>query len=91
MLVICAAQHWARVTVTADRHDLSINHANMLGEGNGAEDRVDIEDGDAVLAIDNKADNVDALHYAGKLVEALFKRGIAAIRMRGELVHGIRR
>jgi hypothetical protein len=43
---------------------------NMLGEGNGAEDRVDIEDGDAVLAIDNKADDVDALHDAGKLTRS---------------------
>jgi len=62
----------------------------MLGEGNGAEDRVDIEDGDAVLAIDNKADDVDALHDAGKLVEALLKRRSAAIRVRGELADGIR-
>jgi hypothetical protein len=74
--------------VTADRHDLSISHLNMLGEGNGAEDRVDIEDGDAVLAIDNKADDVDALHYADKLVEALLKRRSAAIGVRGELADG---
>ena len=57
-----AAQHRARVTVTADRHDLSISHVNMLGERNGAEDCVNIYDGDAVLAIDNKPDYVDALH-----------------------------
>jgi hypothetical protein len=36
--------------VTRSGHDLSISHVNMLGEGNGAEDRIDIEDGDAVLA-----------------------------------------
>ena len=54
---------------------------NMLGEGNEAEDRVDIEDGDAVLAIDNKADDVDALRDAGKLIEALLKRRSAAIRV----------
>jgi hypothetical protein len=30
---------------------------NVLGEGNGVKDRVDIEDGDAVLANDNKADD----------------------------------
>ena len=67
-----------------------MNHVNMLGEGNGSEDCIDSEDGDAVLAIDNKADDVDAFCYAGKLVEALLKRGSAAIRIRGELAHGIR-
>jgi hypothetical protein len=87
---LCAAKHWARVTVTADGHDLSICHVNMLGEGNGAEDCVDVEDGDAVFAIDNKADNVDALHDAGKLIEALLKRRNAAIRVRGELADRIR-
>ena len=86
---LCAAKHRARVIVTADRHNLSISHVNVLGEGNGAEDRVDVEDGDAVLAIDNKADDVDALHDAGKLVEALPKRRNAAIRVRGELADGI--
>jgi hypothetical protein len=49
------------VTVTEDRHDFSISHVNMFGEGNGAEDCVNIYDGDAVLAIDNNADYVDAL------------------------------
>ena len=59
---IRTAQHGARVTITADRHDRSIRHVNMLGERNEAEDCVNIYDGDAVLAIDNKADYVDALH-----------------------------
>jgi hypothetical protein len=49
------------------RHHLSISHGVMLSEGNGTEDRVDIENRDAVLAIDNQADDVDALHDAGKL------------------------
>src|SRR5258708_1017807 len=62
----------------------------MLGEGNGAEDRVDVDDGNAVLAIDDKADDVDALHDAGKLIEALLKRRSAAIRVRGKLADGIR-
>lgn len=62
----------------------------MLGEGNGAEDGVDIEDGDAVLAVDNEADDMDALHDAGKLVESLPKRHSAAIRVRRELADGIR-
>ncbi len=87
---LCAVQHRARVTVTADGHDLSIRHVNMLSEGNGSEDCVDVDDGDAVLAIDDKADNVDALHDAGKLVEALLKRRSAAIRVCGELADGIR-
>jgi hypothetical protein len=34
----------------------------MLGERDEAEDRVNIYDSDAVLAIDNKADYIDALH-----------------------------
>jgi hypothetical protein len=61
----------------------------MLGEGNGAEDCVNIYDGDAVLAIDNKTDYVDALHDSGKLVEALLKRSGAAIRVCWELADRI--
>ena len=59
---VSAAQHRSRVTITADRHDLSLRHVNMLGERDKAEDCVNIYDGDAVLAIDNKADYIDALH-----------------------------
>jgi hypothetical protein len=62
----------------------------MLSEGNGSEDCVDVDDGDAVLAIDDKADNVDALHDASKLVEALLKRRSATMRVRGELADRIR-
>ena len=43
-----------------------------------------------MLAINNKADDVDALHDAGELVEGLLKRSSAAIRVRGELADGIR-
>jgi hypothetical protein len=52
---------------------------NILGEGNGAEDSVDSEDGDAVVAVDNKPNDIDAPHYAGKLVEPLLKRRSAAM------------
>jgi len=61
----------------------------MLGERDEAEDRVNIYDSDAVLAIDNKTDYVDALHDSGKLVEALLKRSGAAIRVCWELADRI--
>jgi len=38
----------------------------------------------------NKADDVDALHDAGKLVEPLRKRRSATIRVGGELADSIR-
>jgi hypothetical protein len=84
-----ALQHRARVTVTPDRHDFSIGNVNMLGEGNEAEDSVDIYDSDAVLAIDNKANYVDALHDLGKLFESVPKRSCATIRVRWELADRI--
>ena len=61
----------------------------MFGEGNGAEDSVNIYDGDAVLPIDNKANYVNALHDFGKLFESLPKRSCAAIRVRWELADRI--
>src|SRR3954452_1164181 len=36
-----AAQHRTRVTVAADRHDLTISYVNMLGKRNAPENRVD--------------------------------------------------
>jgi len=62
---------------------------NVLGKRNGAEDGVDVHNGHAVFAIDNQADNFDALHHARKIVEALLKRGSAAIRVCGELANRI--
>src|ERR1019366_2409555 len=84
-------QHRPRITVTSDRHDPSISHMDALGEGYGPEDGVDIDNGDAVLAINNEPDDVDALHDAGKLVEPLMKCRSAAIRVRGELADRIRK
>ena len=83
-------QHRPRITVTSDRHDPSISHLDVLGEGYEPEDGVDINNGDAVLAINNKPDDVNALHDAGKLVEPLMKCRSAAIRVRGELADRIR-
>ena len=62
----------------------------MLGEWNGAEDCVDIDDSNAVFAIDNQPDYVDALHDSGKLVEALPQRSGTAIGVRWEFADGIR-
>src|SRR5260370_31129456 len=62
----------------------------MLGEWNGSEDAVDIDDSEAVFAIDNQPDYVDALRDSGKLVEALPKRSGTAIGVRWELAKGIR-
>jgi hypothetical protein len=61
----------------------------MLSQGNESEYGVDVDDGDAVLTIDDKADNVDAL-MIGQMVEALLKRRSAAIGVRGELADGVR-
>jgi len=77
-----AVEHWARVAIAADGEDLSFSDVDMLGERNHAEDRVDVDDGDAVLAVDNEADYIDALHDGGELREPLTKRIGAAIRVR---------
>jgi hypothetical protein len=61
----------------------------MLGEGNVAEDCINNHDGDAVLAIDNKAGYFYALDDSGKLVEALLKRSSAAISVPWELADRI--
>jgi hypothetical protein len=63
---------------------------DMLGERNQAEDRVDIHNGDTVLAIDHKSDYLDALHDRGELGEPLPKRSSSAIRIRWELADYLR-
>ena len=79
-----AVEHWARVAIAADGEDLSFSDVDMLGERNHAEDRVDVDDGDAVLAVDNEADYIDALHDGGELREPLTKRIGASTRVRWE-------
>jgi hypothetical protein len=59
-----ADKHRARVTVTSDRYDLAISYMDVLGEGNAAEDCLDIEDGDAVVAIPNEPDDFNTLQDA---------------------------
>ena len=49
----------------------------MLCERNGAEDCVDAEDGDAVLAVDDKTDHVNGLHDAGKCIAYGTETGFA--------------
>jgi hypothetical protein len=78
-------QHRTRITITADGDDLSLDHVDMLGKGNEAEDCVDIKNRDAMLSIDNEPENVDALHDPGKLVQPLPKGCGAPIGVRGEL------
>jgi len=46
-------QHRTRITITSNRHDPSINHMDVLGEGYKPEDGVDANNGDAVVAIHN--------------------------------------
>jgi hypothetical protein len=62
---------------------------NVLGERNDAEDGVDVQDGDAVLAVDDEADDLNALHDSGEVIESLLKRRGASIRARREHANGI--
>jgi hypothetical protein len=50
-------QHRAGVAVAADGDDLSVRHVDVLGEENEAADGVDVQDGDAVLAIGDEAND----------------------------------
>jgi len=60
------------------------------GKGYKREDDVNANNGDAVGAIHNSPDDLDALHDAGKFVEPLMmKRRGTAIRVRGELADRI--
>ena len=52
---------------------------NVLGERNDADEGVDVHECDAMLAIDNEPDDVDALHDAGEVIESLPKRGRASM------------
>ncbi len=47
------------------------------------------EDGDAVLAVDDEADDLNALHDSGEVIEPLLKRRGASIRARREHANGI--
>src|SRR5436190_11392148 len=68
---LCCTQHRTRIVVPTNGYDLSVYHVNVLGERNQTEDRVDVEDGDAVLVIDNKANDLDVLHDPRKRFQGL--------------------
>jgi hypothetical protein len=59
---VCLAQHGPWVVVAANGHDLLVYDLNVLGKGNRTKDRVDVEDRDTVLSIDDKTKDVDVLH-----------------------------
>jgi hypothetical protein len=62
----------------------------MLGERNDAEDGVDVHERDAMLAINNEPDGLEALHDSGEVIGSLPKPGHASIRVCRKLAHGIR-
>ena len=66
-----------------------VHGVNVLGERNDAEDGVDVHECDAMLAIGNEPDDVDALHDAGEVIESFPKRCSASIRVRRELANGV--
>ena len=84
------SEHRAGIAVASDGDDLSVHDLDVLGERNDAEDGVDVHECDAMLAIDNEPDDVDALHDAGEVIESLPKPGRASISVRRKLAHGIR-
>jgi hypothetical protein len=63
---------------------------NVLGERNEAKDGVDVQDRDAVFAIDDEPNDFDSLHDAGERIEPLLKRHSTSIRARRELANDIR-
>ena len=73
-----SSQHGAGIAVTSNREDLSVRDVNVLGEWNDAEDGIDVYDRDAMLAVDNEANDLDALHDAGEIIESF--RNAAAPR-----------
>lgn len=85
-----SSEHGARIAVAPDRHDLSVHDVDVLGERNDAECGVDLHQCDAVLAIDNEADDFDALHDAAEVIKSLPERCRASIRARRKLADGIR-
>jgi hypothetical protein len=54
-------QHGARIVVATNRHDLSVYDADVLRKRNCSEGCIDVEEGDAVLAIDDEANDFDML------------------------------
>lgn len=83
------SEHGTGIAVASDGDDLSVREVNVLGEWNDAEDGVDVHECDAMLAFGNEADDVDALHDAGEIIESSSKRCSASIRVGRELTDGI--
>ena len=67
----------------------AVRDVNVLGEWNDAEDGIDVYDRDAVLTVDNEANDLDALHDAGEIIESSPKRCCAPVRVGREFAHGI--
>ena len=68
---------------------MSVRDVNVLGERNDAEDGVDVYDRDAMLTVDNEANDLDALHDAGEVIESFPKRCGASVRVGREFADGI--
>ena len=79
----------AGIAVAPDGGDLSVRDVDVLGERNDAEDGVDVDERDAVVAVDNEADDLDAFHDAGEIIESLPKRCGASIRAGREFANSI--
>ena len=60
-----------------------------VGEGNDAEDGIDVYDRDAMLAVDNEASDLDALQDAAEIIESLPKRRGASVGVGREFADGI--
>lgn len=71
---VCGGEHWARVAVATYGDDLAAGDLDVFGERDAAEDCVDTKEGNAVVAIDDEADDFDAFQDPGELIEACAKR-----------------
>ena len=58
--------HGAGIAVGSNGGDLSVRDVSVLGERNDAEDSIDVYDRNAMLTVDNGANDLDALHDAGE-------------------------
>jgi len=82
--------HEPGIAVASDGGDLSVHDLNVLGERNDAEHSVDVYECNAMLAIHNEPDDIDALHDAREIIESFPKRCSASICVGREFADDIR-
>lgn len=83
-------QHGARIVVATNRHDLSVYDADVLRKWNCSEGCIDVEEGDAVFAIDDETNDFDMLDDSREPLRGFNEGHRTLVRIHGKDTNHLR-